>query len=239
MWNERLPQRTSLASTGMDTCVQFGWPAGQVTPGTVNAGLRLGVCVCVSNPAGWKFDIVIGWLHPVGLTGSGVQPGGGMLLFAAPSVSNSTPAEAVESLSTTVLFLKSTFTASWIDAPPPAQPATLFAMMLLVTEIAYQCVGSLGLFRMSLPLASSIRKPPPLPLSAVLPMIRLASMVTGPVPSDNAGATSMSMSEFSLAVPSGLAPWTTSPPPHVGIVGLLLWLNRNELCAMTPLKLSP
>src|SRR6267378_6935844 len=166
----------SLASVGMDTCVQFGWPVGHVTPGTVNAGLKLGVCVCVSKPAGWKFDSVIGWLHPVGLTGSGLQPGGGTLLFAAPSVSNSTPADAVESLSTTVLFLKSTTTASWIDTPPPAHPATLFAMMLLVTEIAYQWLGALGLFSTSLPLASSMRSPPPLPLSAVLPMIRLASI---------------------------------------------------------------
>src|SRR4030088_3236667 len=60
MWNERLPQRMSLASTGMDTCVQFGWPDGQTTPGTVNAGLRLTVCGFVSNPAGWKVEFVMG-----------------------------------------------------------------------------------------------------------------------------------------------------------------------------------
>src|SRR5260370_8384342 len=153
MWNERFCQKISLLSAGIETCVQFGWPAGQTTPGTVNAGSKFRLCLCVSNPAGWKFESVTGLVHPALVVG--LQPGGGTLLFGAPSVSNSTPADAVVSLEVTVLFERLTFTASWIDTPPPAQPATLFAMPLLVTLIAYQSLRLLGLFPISFPLPAS------------------------------------------------------------------------------------
>src|SRR4029077_19839714 len=135
MWNERFCQNISWSSTGMETCVQLGCPVGQVTA-VVNAGTRFLLCVCVSSPAGSKVELVTGLVHPALVFGS--HPGGGTLLFGAPSVSNSTPAEAVASLEVTVLLVKLTFTASWIDTPPPAQPATLLAMMLFVTLIPYQ-----------------------------------------------------------------------------------------------------
>src|SRR6202030_1761569 len=37
---------------------------------------------------------------------------------------------------------------------------------------------------------------------------------------------------------SGL-PMMTMPPPLAGIVGLVLWLNRIELCSMSPLYMYP
>ncbi len=48
-------------------------------------------------------------------------------------VLNRTPAEAVVALETTVLLMKFTFRASSRETPAPSQPATLLAMMLLVT----------------------------------------------------------------------------------------------------------
>ncbi|CAB3810019.1 hypothetical protein LMG28138_06128 [Pararobbsia alpina] len=114
----------------------------------------------------------------------------------------------------TVLLMKLTRTASCSDTPPPAQPATLFAMMLLVTLTAYQALRLFGLRCTSVPLMFCKRKPPPLPLSAVLPTIRLPSIVrSGPTPSESCGAQSMSTGEFSQNVPSGGTPWAMMPPP--------------------------
>ena len=70
---------------------------------------------------------------------SATQPGGGAEELIAPSVLNSTPADAVVSFDTTVLLTKVTFSASCIDTPPPSQPATLLAMTLLVTVTSYHC----------------------------------------------------------------------------------------------------
>jgi len=91
-------------------------------------------------------------------------PGGGMLPLGAPSESKTTPAEAVLSLDATVLLVKFTTTASRSETPPPVQPATLLAKMLLVIETQYQSVvpgrhvpGVLGLFSMSFPLHPKLR----------------------------------------------------------------------------------
>ena len=73
-----------------------------------------------------------------------MQPGGGADELIAPSVLNSTPADAVVSLDTTVLLTKVTFNASCIDTPPPSQPATLFAMMLFVTVTPYHSGWKIG-----------------------------------------------------------------------------------------------
>ena len=54
-------------------------------------------------------------------------------------------------------------------------------MMLLVTLIPYQRSGLLGKRGTSAPLTAWNRKPPPLPLSAALPMMRLA-LITSPGP---------------------------------------------------------
>src|SRR5258708_39162807 len=99
----------------------------------------------------------------------GSQPGGGVLAFGAPSVLKSTPEEAVESLDMTVLLMNFTFSASTSDTPPPSQPATLFAMMLLVTVTSCHRPGFAALGATSVPLMLCNRRPPPLPPSAVLP----------------------------------------------------------------------
>src|SRR6266481_387086 len=112
----------------------------------------------------------------------GSQPGGGVLAFGAPTVLNSTPAEAVVSFDAMVLLMMLTFSASWRETPPPSQPVTLFHRP-----------GRKGRRATSVPLTSCNRMPPPLPLSAVLPMITLLSITRlGPVPSLSPGAQSKS-----------------------------------------------
>src|SRR5579864_171255 len=84
----------------------------------------------VTRPAG-SGPVVVGMLlQPAPVCG--LQPGGGLLEFAAPPVLNSTPAEAVVSFEITVLLMKLEAIASWMETPPPVHPATLLAMMLLV-----------------------------------------------------------------------------------------------------------
>src|ERR1700680_278963 len=83
---------------------------GQSTVGLVNAGLSRRLCACGTSPAGIGTDVVTGLVQPVPV--SGLQLGGGVLANWAPKVSNSTPAVEVVSFETTVLFLKSTATAS-------------------------------------------------------------------------------------------------------------------------------
>src|SRR5579864_2712950 len=146
--------------------------------------MKFDVWRAVSSPAGSKVDVVIG--EHVVSDPTVVQFGGPTLACAAAGVLNSTPADAVESLETTVLLMKFTATASCSETPPPAQPATLLAMMLLVTRTEYHAFGLLGLRCTSVPLTFCSRRPPPLPLSAVLPTIRLPSITRfGPTPSES------------------------------------------------------
>src|SRR6516164_2470153 len=110
--------------------------------------------------------------------------------------------------------------ASCNEMPPPSHPATLLAIMLLlmVTVFHRQFVGvrhvnaPAGKKPMSVPLTFCNRIPPPLPLSAALPIIRFA-LITRPA----------------ALKPSGAAPMTTIPPPLVGTVGLALWLKMMVL----------
>src|SRR6267143_5265776 len=93
-----------------------------------NDSVRFGVLAIVTRPAGCGPCGALGVRHSVfcGFNGSGVgvQPGGGAEELIAPSVLNSTPADAVVSLDATVLLTNVTFNASCIDTPPPSHPAT-------------------------------------------------------------------------------------------------------------------
>src|SRR5512139_4179517 len=223
-----------------------------------------GVLCIVTSPDTWLVEVVTGLMQlgSCGRVGSvvGVQPGGGTAARGAPRVLNSTPAEAVVSLEITVLLMNFTASASCIDTPPPSHPATLLAMMLLVTVTLFHPglreawgplvigFGPFGNATTSWPLTICSRRPPPVPLSALLPMIRLASMTRlRPVPSGSPGGQSWSVVEpHSIVVPSGSvsnrsgeAPRTARPPPWVGIVGLAVWLNRIQLFEMVPSLMKP
>src|SRR5438874_2577017 len=100
-----------------------------------------------------------------------VHVGPDELASGAPSVLNSTPAEAVVSLEMMVLLMMFATNASCSEIPAPSQPATLSAMMLLVIFTEYQLDGLVGNAITSEPLTFCKRRPPPLPLSAALPMI--------------------------------------------------------------------
>src|ERR1700674_3303784 len=224
---------------GFENVVHCAWPVGQATVETVNAVSKVGSWDSVTNPAGRKEDLVIEVLEQllVALGNEfGSQPGGGTVENEAPEVSKSTPADDVVSFEATVLLLKLTRTALWSETPPPVQPATLLAMMLLVTVIPYQFAGLLGLRCTSVPLMCCNRIPPPLPLSAVLPTITLLSItVLGPTPSESCGGHSTSFVSPQPVTPSGPKPMTTRPPPCVVSVGFKLWLNTIQLCEIVPL----
>src|SRR5208283_1406842 len=162
------------------------------------------------------------------------------LARGAPIVVNRIPAEAVVELETIVLLMMFAFSASNREMPPPSQPATLSAMMLLVIVGDHQLLGLVGNATTSEPLTFCKRRPPPLPDSAALPMIRLALTIRlGPMPSLGPIAPGADTQSWSVVAPhvgstSGV-PITRRPPPLAGIVGLRLWLNRIELCSMSPL----
>src|SRR5215468_4372590 len=136
------------------------------------ASIRVGVFLMVTNPAGCGICAAL-WLRQFGSCGLvvksvvGLQPGGGDAASTAPSVLKSTPADAVVSFETMVLFTRVARRASSMDTPAPSQPATLFAMMLFWTVTPYQVFGSrlYGVVTTSVPLTCCRRRPPPLPLS--------------------------------------------------------------------------
>ena len=138
----------------------------------------------------------------------------------------STPDEAVVSLDMTVLLMKSTFNASTSETPAPSQPATLLVMILLVTLTEYHCAGVVGKVTTSEPLMFCKRSPPPLPLSAALPIIRLA-LISRPGPTPSLGpirlvAPTQSWSTVEHGGSTSGEPMIRSPPPLAGIVGLVL-----------------
>src|SRR6267154_479838 len=195
-----------------------------------------------TTPAGWGVEVV----HGAGQVPSGLratEQGPWALARGAPSVLKSTPEEAVVSLDAIVLLMMFTFSASSSEIPAPSQPATLLVMMLLVTVTLYQLLGVVGKASTSPPLMACRRMPPPLPLSAPLPMIRLALITRpGPVPSLGAEGVGGRQSRSVVAPQAGStsgAPMIRMPPPLVGMVGFVLWLNRIELCSMSPLELNP
>src|SRR5882757_3257162 len=137
-----------------------------------------GVFCIVTKPAGCGMcgafvSIQFGFC---GCDGSGVgkHPGGGEAASIAPRVLNSTPAEAVVSFEATVLLVNTVLNESCKDTPAPSHPATLFAMMLLVTVMPYQFCGLLRNSATSAPFVCRMLRPPPLPSSALLRRIRLA-----------------------------------------------------------------
>ena len=166
--------------------------------------------------------------------------GGGVLLNGAPIVVNSGPAEAVLELKAIVLLMMFTATESVREIPAPSQPATLSTMMLLVTVTVFHCLGFVGKATISEPLTAWKAIPPPLPDSALFPIMRLA-LITKPGPAPSLGPTAESgvvpglppgapkgtQSWSMLALPlqtisaSG-EPMTMIPPPLAGIVGLVL-----------------
>src|SRR5260370_42110663 len=103
-------------------------------------------------------------------------------------------------------------------------------MLLLVMLTPYQRLGFVGKVSTSVPLSFCRARPPPLPDSAPLPRIRLA-LISRPGPMPSLGATGVPFTQsVSIAAPQGGsasgAPITRRPPPLVGSVGLVLWLNR-------------
>ena len=177
----------------------------------------------------------------------------GVLARGANSEPKSTPDEAVESLETIVLLTMFTARASWSETPAPSQPATLLEMMLLVTVTVFQAQSEkskheripLGKLTTSVPLTCCKRRPPPLPLSAALPRMRLALITRpGPVPSlggivAGSGTQSLSVVTPQVRIGGSGAPMTSTPPPLVVMDGFVLWLNRIALCAMVPFLLKP
>src|SRR5207253_5216482 len=249
----------SLYSSGYETLLQVPllavvpgakWPAGQVMVAGRFA-TRVALFWMLTRPAGWGADVVAEFVI---CGGQGLPFAGshvGVLASGAPSVLNSTPDDAVLSLDMIVLLMMFAFNASSRETPPPSQPATLLTMMLLVTSGEYHgereplipgkvtLLAPFGKLITSEPLTCCKRRPPPLPLSAALPMIRLALISRpGPTPSlgptePRAGTQSWSVGSLQGGSTSG-EPMITRPPPLVAIVGLALWLNRIELCSMSP-----
>src|SRR5882762_562480 len=166
-----------------------------------------------------------------------------LLAKGALRVLKSTPEDAVVSLEMIVLLRMFTANASTSEIPAPSQPATLLAMMLLVTSIEFHLAGCVGKVVTSVPLTPWKRMPPPLPLSAALPIIRFA-LISRPGPTPSPGGLTLVMGgkqSASVVIPhagstSG-APMMRRPPPLLAIVGLELWLNMIVLCSMRPFQL--
>src|SRR6266481_4314761 len=165
----------------------------------------------VTKPAGCGICAAL-WSRQFGSCGLvvksvvGLQPGGGDEASTAPSVLKSTPADAVVSFETIVLF--------WTVTPYHVIDSRLY-----------------GGVTTSVPLTCCRRRPPPLPLSALLPMIRFESIMRfAPVPSPSPGgqsATSAPLHSLPFgSVRTPLAPMIPRPPPLVGSVASVLWLNR-------------
>src|SRR5215468_3509409 len=203
----RFCQKMLLYSSGNETVVQVPllaapekWFGGHTTePGRLDVMFTL--FWIATRPAGCGVDEVGPFAD--GQLPSGLRPPGHgpwLLANGAPSVLNSMPEDAVVSLDMIVLFTMSTNRASCSEMPAPSQPATLLVMILLVTVTWYQLspaahgvacglhrVGAVGNVSTSVPLTPCSRSPPPLPLSAPLPMIRLALITSfGPTPSEGA-----------------------------------------------------
>src|ERR1019366_8677899 len=126
------------------------------------------------------------------------------LAKGAPMVVNRIPAEAVVELETIVLLMMFAFSASSSEIPAPSQPATLSAMMLLVILGENHWDGVVGKASTSEPFTFWRRRPPPLPDSAALPMMRLAfTIVLGPIPSLGRTVLGPDTQSWSVVVPHG------------------------------------
>src|SRR5258708_3614829 len=244
IWYELFCQKMLFSSFGVEIDLQFGWPVGQVTATAARFAERTALCWITTNPPGCGHAAAVPFMQ--------LDPC--VLAIGPPSVVKSTPEDAVLVLETIVLLTMFTSTESTSEIPAPSQPATLSAMMLLVTVTVFHCEGCLGKETRSEPLTAWKAMPPPLPASAALPMMRLA-LITNPGPTPSLGPTPEIKVDCGLPVPlAGLygtqswsmaalplqtmsasgVPMTMIPPPLAGIVGLRLWLNRIELCSISP-----
>ena len=228
-------------------------PLAVEVPGALKAGgqvmlagrfaIRIALLLMLTSPVGCGVEEMICTVQNPRLS---VPPGGQFRVLASGAwrVLVSVPAEAVVTFEMIVLLMTLTLSASNRETPPPSQPATLLAMMLLVTATCHHWPGRVGKASTSFPLTCWKAMPPPLPLSAALPMIRLA-LITRPGPTPSLGPiwpSGLTQSWSVVAPQVGSAsgvPMTITPPPLVGTVGLVLWLNRIELCSMWPFLLKP
>src|SRR5882672_5499984 len=186
----------------------------------------------LESPAGCGADRgTQAMLAPMASRGQGV----GALAWVEKKAPKSVPDDAVESSDTIVLLIRFTTRESCNDTPPPSHPATLLVMMLFVTLTEYQRDEVPGKVETSEPFTPWKRMPPPAPASAALPMIRLALISRfGPMPSPtvpNAWLQSVSGSPGHVGSVSG-ALMMSRPPPLLGVVGLVAWLNMIVLCWM-------
>src|SRR6516164_2769327 len=121
------------------------------------------------TPAGCGHDAVFAPVGPVR-----VQFPAGALAVGVPILLVSTPEVASESLWAMVLLMMLTFSESCNEMPAPSQPAMLFTMMLFSIVTSFQNWDWRANVATSVPLTWLSRMPPPLPLSAEFPWIRLA-----------------------------------------------------------------
>src|SRR5258708_243591 len=204
---------------GFEMLGQLGGHKGQVmgTPKVVVSRAEFGA---LAPPADCGHDAV---LVPVGPFM--VQFPAAALAMGVPMLLVSTPEVPRLSLCMMVLLTRFTFNASCNDIPAPSQPATLLTMMLLEMVTSCQRFGRVLKVATSVPLTDWRRMPPPDPLSAELPWIRLALITkSGPVPSLNPGGQSTS----GIVPQVGSVPGVPSiiiPPPFVVLARLPLWSN--------------
>jgi hypothetical protein len=152
----------------------------------------------------------------------------------SPSVLKSTPEEAVVSLEVIVLFTISMFKASRRDTPAPSPSGYVVGDDDTIPPAwiggEAHHVGAIDVLDGNAAATSSVRgvthdevgvdgEQRTVPsLGPVVPGAEQSTLFLG-VHGESASA----------------APIMSSPPPLVGVVGLVLWLNRNELCSMSPL----
>ena len=205
--------------------VPWKWPGGQTTGVAARFAVKTALFCIATTPATCACDDVPQFA---------VQVGPGWLATGPPRVLKSTPDEAVLALNEIVLLMMFTLGESTSEIPAPSHPATLSTMMLLVTVTEFHCPGSSGKATMSDPLTAWKPMPPPVPLSAAFPMIRLALITSpGPTPSlgpiaaatiagvPTGGAQSASVAPLPQTISASGVPMTIMPPPLVGIVGLV------------------
>src|SRR5580765_8010653 len=174
-----------FASRGFEKSWQLGCPFGQFSVNPLRDVSSNGEFCVLVTPADCGHDVV--WpactQFPAGELDAGV-----------PMLCVSTPEDASASLLAMVLLTICTFNESCNEMPAPSQPATLFTIMLLVIETLFQRCGWRGKVETSVPLTCCRRMPPPLPLSALLPWIKLPLIVSPrPVPSLSPGGQSASI----------------------------------------------
>jgi hypothetical protein len=170
-WNERFCQMMLLARIGFEMVRQVpaDCPVGQVG-GVAKVSVSSVEFRVLLTPAGCGHDALLAApVPPVR-----VQFPAGALAIGVPMLLVSTPEVARLSLWAMVLLTICTFNASCNEMPAPSQPATLLTMMLLVMFTLFQRLGLPGKVETSVPLTWLSRMPPPLPLSAEFPWIRLA-----------------------------------------------------------------